>query len=254
MNISYLKDKNKSIAYNKHFAQKRKAPSIIFHHGFKSDMNGVKALFIEKFCKEKDYNFIRFDNFGCGRSSGAFTDQTITNWLEGAQYILDEITEGPVILVGSSLGAWIAFLSALENPSKVSGVVTVSAAFDFTEELIWNIMDDREKEELLKNKILAFTGTEENCSDSYPINIALIQDARKYLLLNKKEININCPVHLIHGMKDTDVPSSISRRAFDLITGKDTVLKIVKNGDHKLSTPQDLRLICNSIEEILSII
>lgn len=253
MNILYLNNKEKFIAYNKLTAKKKKAPFIIFNHGLMSDMNGEKAVYLENFCKTKDYNFIRFDNFGCGQSSGIFVDQTISSWQEGLQAIIN-IIDGPIILIGSSLGAWIAFLVAMQNQDKISGIVTIAAAFDCTEELIYDKLSIMQKQQLNQSGVCLVTGTGKDCSHHYPISLNLIKDGKKHLLLNQDIININCPVHLIHGCLDIDVPCHISKNAFKKIQTCKSVLKLIKDGDHRLSREQDLKAICNSIEEIMDLV
>lgn len=253
MNILYSKNKQKFISYHKLNALKKKAPSIIFHHGLMSNMNGAKALYIEDYCKEKGYNFIKFDNFGHGNSSGKFIDQTITSWLEGLSLVIDNLCDGPFILVGSSMGGWITMLKSMEKPQKIIGMIAISAAPDFTEELMWNKITKEQQADLIKNGLTNITGSDSNCNNTYPVSYQLIIDGRKYLLLNKKSIDISCPVHLIHGMKDIDVPYSISERAAATIIANEIILKLIKGANHSLSRQEDLIVICNSIEEILSL-
>ncbi|RTK93098.1 MAG: alpha/beta hydrolase [Rickettsiales bacterium] len=252
MNILYLNNKEKFIAYNKHTATKKKAPFIIFNHGLMSDMNGEKAIYLENFCQTKDYNFIRFDNFGCGQSSGLFLDQTISSWQEGLQAIINMIDD-PIILIGSSLGAWIVFLATMKNEAKISGIVTIAAAFDCTEKLIYEKLSTIQKQQLNQSGSCLVTGTGKDCSHHYPISLNLIEDGKKHLILNQDIINIKCPVHLIHGCLDIDVPCDISKNAFEKIQTCKSVLKLIKDGDHRLSREQDLKVISNSIEEIMGL-
>jgi len=254
MNILYSKNKEKFIVYHKLNAIEKKAPSLIFHHGLMSNMNGAKALYIEKYCKERGYNFIRFDNFGHGNSSGEFIDQTISSWLEGLSLVIDNLCDGPVILVGSSMGGWITMLKSIENSQQIIGMIAISAAPDFTEELMWNKISVEQQENIVKNGVVNITGSDPNCGNAYPVSHGLIVDGRKYLLLNKKSIDISCPVHLIHGMRDIDVPYTISERAAAKITAKEVVLKLIKSANHSLSRPEDLVIIGNSIEEILAFV
>ena len=255
MKILHFNNPEESISYHKHIALKKQAPYVLFHHGFMSDMNGKKALAIEKFCQERGYNYIRFDNFGCGSSSGILTDQTISTWLRGANYAMDQLTEDTsVLLVGSSLGAWIAVLSAMTNKTKVIGVIALSAAFDFTEELIWNNLLPEQRLKLEGGDICYIKGTNQNCDNSYPITMDLIVDARQYLLLNKETIDISCPVSLIHGTQDLDVPCTISRRALEKFTNSSNVtLELIDGADHRLSRPYDLRIVCEAIDKILHV-
>lgn len=249
MNILHSNNK-KAIAYHNHFVVKKKAPCLIFHHGLMSSMNGDKALFVENYCKKKGYNFIRYDNYGHGASSGKFIDQTVSCWVEGLLVVIRQLTAGPVILVGSSLGGWISVLAAMIVPERIAGIITISAAFDFTEELIWNGIDSEQKSRLQKDGICEIGGTNQDCSRKYPISLKLIEDARQHLLLNRNNIDIKCPIHLIHGMKDIDVPYSISMRGAEKIKSDNVVIKLIKDGSHSLSRASDLQLLCNSIEEI----
>ena len=249
--MNFLHSNNEQIiAYHNHFVTKKEAPYLIFHHGLMSNMNGDKALFVENYCKQRGYNFIRYDNYGHGASSGKFIDQTISSWLEGLLFVIEQLTAGPVILVGSSLGAWISVLAATIAPKRIVGIITISAAFDFTEELIWNGIELEQKEKLEKEGVCEVGGANPNCSRKYPISLKLIEDARQHLLLNRNNIDITCPVHLIHGMQDIDVPYTISIRGAGKIKSNNVVIKLIKDGTHSLSRPSDLQLLCNSIEEI----
>jgi uncharacterized protein len=239
------------IAYNKHYNSKNKAPYIVFSHGLMSNMHGSKALFIEEFCKKNNYNFIRFDNFGCGESSGDFISENISSWLDGLNLVIEKLTNGPVILIGSSAGAWISLLKTINNDqNNIAGLICISAAPDFTEELIWQNLTSAEKAQLQRKKIIEVKGSNPNCDHSYPISYDLIIDGRKNLLL-KDEIKINCPVHLIHGMQDIDVPCSFTTRLAEKITSDQVVIKLIKDGDHRLARAQDLKILSNSIEEVI---
>jgi pimeloyl-ACP methyl ester carboxylesterase len=249
------------VQYHKHYSTKPHAPTIIFHHGFMSDMNGSKALYLQEFCQQRDYNFIRFDNLGCGQSSGIFHEQNISSWVYAANQVLlklahnpeDTHLHGPVILVGSSAGAWVAALSALQNSSLVQGLVTIAAAFDFTEDLLWAKLAPADKEHLIENGTIMFQGDDPACRDSYPVSYQLIEDGRKYFLLRSK-IALTCPVHLIHGVQDHEVPYATSLKAMELIAHDEVAMKLINNAGHSLSRPQDLHMIGNSIEEQLKLI
>lgn len=250
MNILRSKDGKNSIAYNKLIIDKSQAPCFIFSHGYMSDMNGTKALYIEEYCKKKSYNYIRFDNFGCGKSSGNFIQQTISAWTKGLIMVVNALGNGPVFLIGSSLGAWISFLAALSLPKKILGIISISAGFDFTEELIWQTLKQEDKALLEQGETYYACGTNVECVTKYPIKISLIEDGRKNLILNNK-IDISCPVHLIHGMQDHDVPYTISTRATEKLVSSNVVLKLIKDGAHNLSRPSDLEIICHSIDEMV---
>lgn len=250
MNKVYSKDK--FIAYNNYIVREKKAPYVIFLHGLMSDMNGQKALVVEKHCRQRGFNFIRFDNFGHGASSGKFTEETISTWSDGLDLVINELTGGaPILLVGSSMGGWTALLGARKYPEKVIGVLGIAAAPDFTEELLWDKMTEAEKDTIQKEGICNLSGQGPACNHIYPISHNLILDGRKHLLLQGKQINIACPVHLIHGMEDVDVPSTIATRIAERLKTKQVVLKLIKDGGHRLSRPEDLKIITNSIDELL---
>jgi hypothetical protein len=247
----YHTDKNEFITYNKCIAAKKNLPLVIFLHGLMSDMNGTKALFFENYCKKHYYNYVKFDNFGHGKSSGEFLNQTISSWLMGFQLILEQIVKRPAIIIGSSMGAWIAILAALKFPDKVKSLICLAPAIDFTEELIWQKLSDLEKKQMEEQGWLEVGG--EGCHNKYPIAYPLILEARNHLLLNLNNINLNIPIHLIHGMLDVDVPYTISTRLARKITGDNLVIKLIKNGDHKLAQENDLVIMGNSLNELINL-
>lgn len=251
MDILYTDNKEKFLAYNKYKTAKKEAPFIIFHHGLMSDMYGSKAMWLEDHCRRNDYNFIRFDNFGHGQSSGSFSDQTISSWQEGLDLVIDKLAKQPVLLVGSSMGAWITLLASIKRPNDIIGMVGISSAPDFSEELIWNKLTDSQRQKMETHGICDVGGSDPNCKHIYPISFNLIKDGRKYLLLDKEKIDIKCPVHLLHGQKDIDVPYSISERIFTKIAHDNVSLKLIKDGNHSLSREKDLNMICNSIDEMI---
>lgn len=251
MNILYTENKENFIVYHKLNSSRKKAPSVIFHHGLMSNMHGSKALYLEQYCKNQDYNFIRFDNFGHGESSGKFVDQNISSWLEGLNLVMDKLADGPVLLVGSSMGGWITMLKTIKCPKQVMGMVCISAAPDFTEELMWDKITTEEQVRLIQGESIDIMGSDPKCSNSYPIKHQLILDGRKHLLLNKKQIDITCHVHLIHGMYDVDVPYSLAERISSKINTDKVTLKLINDGSHSLSRDEDLQIICNSIEALL---
>lgn len=251
MNKIFSQDSKKFIIYHTHFFKENKAPSFIFSHGLMSSMASSKAISLEKYCIEKRYNYIKYDNFGSGDSSGAFTEQTITTWLNGLEMVIDQVASGPVILIGSSKGAWLSLLAATTRPELVKGLICIATATDFTEELIWKNLNDKQKLDLTNNGVTNVSGTNPSCNYQYPITKQLIEDGRKYLMLNKAEIPIHCPVHFIHGMQDIDVPYEISMLTAKKIKSQQIAIKLVKDGDHKLSRSNDIQLIASSLEEIL---
>jgi pimeloyl-ACP methyl ester carboxylesterase len=178
-------------------------PGIVFLGGFRSDMTGTKALALEQHCRAKNRAFVRFDYFGHGASSGTFTDGTIGRWAEDATCVLDEITDGPQILIGSSMGGWIMLLAALARPCRLAGLIGIAAAPDFTEALMWRRYPEAVRETLRRDGVYYQpTPYEEG---PYAITMKLIEEGRDHLLLDRA-IDIACPVHLIQGMKDDSVP------------------------------------------------
>ncbi|MDC0864489.1 alpha/beta hydrolase [Rickettsiaceae bacterium] len=254
MNILYTKNQEKSIAYNKFVTTNEKDTYIIFHHGLMSNMKGKKSMYIENYCKKQNYNFIRFDNFGHGESSGKLTEQNISSWVEGLDIVIDNLTgDAKVILIGSSMGGWVTMLNAIKRDSskKIMGIIGLSPALDFTKELVWDKLTKSQQNTLKEQKICELKSTNPECAELYPISYDLITNGKEHLLL-QDTIKITCPVHLIHGMQDIDVPHTISERTMEKITSNRAVLKLIKDADHRLSREEDFHIICNSIEEIIS--
>lgn len=225
-----------------------KSPGVVFLHGFKSDMTGQKALACEAFCRARGTAFVRFDAYGHGASSGRFEDGTIGRWAEDAVAVIDRLTEGPQILVGSSMGGWLMLLAALARRERVAGLIGLAAAPDFTEELIWAAATPEQRKTLLtEGRFLV-----PNCygDEPYPITRALIDEGRRHLLL-AAPINLACPVRLIHGMKDEDVPWQTALRLADSLATDDVEVTLVKNAGHRLSEPGDLALFTRTLGALL---
>jgi len=224
-------------------------PGVIFMGGFKSDMNGAKAMALEAFCKARGQRFLRFDYTGHGESSGDFTKGSIGAWRQDALDIFDHFAAEKNILVGSSMGAWLMLLVALERPEKIAGLVGIASAPDFTEKLVWEAFTPAQQKQLIEEGQVLIP----DCCGSapYPITRELIEDGRKHLLLDK-DIPIAVPVRLIHGTKDADVPWQISVTLMERLASNDISLKLIKNGDHRLSQPEQLNGICEVVERLLS--
>jgi pimeloyl-ACP methyl ester carboxylesterase len=218
------------------------APGIVFLGGFRSDMTGVKAVALEAFCKERGQAFLRFDYRGHGQSSGDFAECGIGTWADDALEAITRLTKGPQILVGSSMGGWLALLVAIEKPRRVAGIIGIAAAADFTEHLMWEKLTPRQQEEVMRKGSVMVPS---DMGPPYPITKRLIEEGRRYLLLGA-EIPVFCPVRLLHGMKDEDVPWEVSLAINEKIAGKDVKTILIDEGDHRLSTPKD-------IEKLLSV-
>lgn len=212
-----------------------------------SDMTGTKALALEAHCRSAGRAFIRFDYAGHGQSGGSFAEGTIGGWLDDALAVIDAVAEGPQILVGSSMGGWIALLAALARPERVRGLVLIAPAPDFTEKMIWAGLSKAERETLMRDGVVYQPS--EYGPEPYAISRKLIEDGRKHLLLDAP-INLACPVRLLHGMLDRDVPWEYSLRIADRLVAGDVVVTLVKEGDHRLSTPADLDRLGRAVDEV----
>jgi len=245
--FSKLRRKDKGfIAYNRLEKKNKNLPEVLFLGGFRSDMMGIKALFLDSLCEKRNQTFTRFDYFGHGLSSGSFTEGTIGQWLSDALAIIDETTQGPLILIGSSMGGWLMTLAALKRPDRIKGLIGIASAPDFTEELIWPALTDIQRKEFLRHGILYAPSEQEG--GELPITLQLIEEARQHLVLSKP-IDIHCPAHFIHGSADKVVPWQLSQRLTRRIKSDDISLTLIKNGDHRLNTPLALGRVASLLDE-----
>ena len=224
-----------------------KSPGVMFLGGFNSDMQGTKAVELERYCRAAGRAFVRFDYLGHGESSGDFADGTIGRWTEDALAVLDSCTEGPQILVGSSMGGWIMLLAALARPDRVAALIGIAAAPDFTEDLIWNRYGADVHETLERDRVW-YEPSE--YGEPYTITMDLIEDGRKHLLLDRP-IPIHCPVRLLHGMRDDSVPWMTSSRIAERLLSEDVRVFLVKNGDHRLSRDEDIARLKLTLDDLL---
>jgi pimeloyl-ACP methyl ester carboxylesterase len=227
-----------------------RGPTVLFCGGFKSDMTGSKATALEAHCKKHGRCFIRFDYTGHGQSSGEFLDGTIGAWLSDALGVINALAGEKLLLVGSSMGAWIALLAAQQLKERVAGLVGVASAPDFTERLIWEMLSPENKAKMESEGVVHLP----SCygQEPYPISKALVEEGRKHLLLDTP-IAINAPVRLLHGTNDEDVPWQTSTAILERVTSADARLELIKGGDHRLSEPHYLARICHTVEELLSV-
>jgi pimeloyl-ACP methyl ester carboxylesterase len=211
-------------------------------------MAGTKATFLDDFCAARGLGYVRFDYAGHGASSGRFEDGTIGAWVEDVIAIIDHVADGPLVLVGSSMGGWIMLLAALARPARVAGLVGLAPAPDFTEALIWNRLPHAERDQLLRAGRLEMPSV---YSDEPTIlTRALIEEGRRHLLLSAP-IGIRCPVRLLHGMADPDVPHQLSLDLAERLVSNDVRVTLIKDGDHRLSRADDLALLGATIDELL---
>lgn len=224
-------------------------PGVVFLGGFRSDKEGTKALYLEDWAQRRGRAYLRFDYSGHGKSSGSFQDGCIGDWAEDAAAIISSLTDGPQILVGSSMGAWISLLIAREMSEKVAGLVTIAAAPDFTEDGLWSSFDEKQRHQLMTaGQIEVPTDYAEA---PYVITRRLIEDGRRRLVL-RTPLLLPFPTRFLHGTADVDVEKSVSLRLLEHAAGPDLRLTLVKAADHRFSSPDCLALIVHSIEEVSS--
>lgn len=217
--------------------------------GFKSDMTGTKAGALAEWARTARRNLLRFDYFAHGASSGDFSEATIGRWREDALAAIDELTEGPQVLVGSSMGGWIALLAALARPERVKALILIAPAPDFTEELMWKNFSDEVCEILLRDGV--YRRPSEYDEEPYEITMQLIEEGRNHLLLGGP-IPIQVPVRILQGMVDPDVPWQHAMRLVDALKSKDVAITMTKTGDHRLSTAEDIARLTQTIETLLA--
>jgi pimeloyl-ACP methyl ester carboxylesterase len=233
-----------TIAYHR---QAGIGPGIIFLGGFRSDMGGTKTLFLEEYCRERGRAFVRFDYFGHGSSSGDFALGTIGRWRDDAVAVIDSLSEGPQILVGSSMGGWIMLLAALARPQRIAALVGIAAAPDFTQELLWPRLDEGQRREVAEKGGIVLPS--EFDPDGYLYSRALIADGRHHLLLGHP-VGLEVPVRLLHGLADRSVPWQLSLRLAERLAGSDVVLTLVKDAGHRLSGPADLARLAATLDAL----
>ncbi len=224
-----------------------RGPTTVFLPGYMSDMTGAKAMLTESFCVDQGLACLRLDYSGHGASGGTFIDGTIGRWTEDALVLIDHLTEGPLVLVGSSMGGWIALLAALARPERIAGLIGTAAAPDFTEDLMWQAMMPFERAQLERDGVLHVPSL---YGDPTPVTAALIADGRSRLLLDRP-IPLRCPVRLLHGQRDPDVPWQTALRLTERLQSDDVQVTLIKDGDHRLSRPADLALLERALAGLL---
>ena len=244
--MSYLiNKKNQKIAFR---ALKGKSPGIVFIHGLNSDMQGVKALSIEKYAKKHKLAFVRFDCRGHGKSFGKFEDFTISDWKEDIIDVINKLTKGPQILIGSSMGGWLMTLAAKSLPNKITGLIGLAATSDFGNSL-YNNLSTKNKNEIKKRGKTKYI----SYGFSYILTKKFFIEAKKNNILNKT-FKFKKPVILIQGMKDEVVHSDIPKKIMKITSAENVQILYLKSSDHRLSKPTDLLAINNAIGNILSLI
>ena len=225
---------------------------IIFLSGFKSDMYGSKAQYIFNWCKKNDIECTIFDYSGHGNSSEKFINCNLNTWIEDSIDVINNITSNPQIIIGSSMGAWIAIRVTQFMPKNILGLITIAAAPDFTEEIYKHILNKEQKKQLNKNGFLKIQS--EYDKEGYLITKELIHSGNENLILNDSLYSIKCPIRLIHGKNDQDVSWKKSVQIFEKIKSQNAELILIKDGDHRLSNDNNLIAIINSVKSFISIL
>ena len=242
----FLTNNNQKIHYK--FINNKSQTTIIFLHGLMSNIQSKKAKYLKNFSNKNKVNLLLFEYSGHGRSSGQFIDFSIKNWVEDSRLIIKRlIKKNKIILIGSSMGAWIGILLIKYFYKRIKGVIGIAAAPDFTKELIWKKLNIVEKNKIRKDKIYKLKSSYNNF---YPITKKFIFDAEKFLVLNKK-IKCNFPVELLHGLKDSSVPWFYSIKLIKTLISKKLNLTIINDGDHSLSRAKDLKKLDLAIKNII---
>ncbi|RRH73433.1 alpha/beta hydrolase [Falsigemmobacter faecalis] len=221
-------------------------PGILFCGGFRSDMQGSKAQYLEDRARAEGRAFLRFDYSGHGESDGAFTDGAIGDWKRDAAAVLEALTEGPQILVGSSMGGWISLLLARETPERVAGFVGIAAAPDFTEDGFWAGFTEAERAEIAAGRPVEIPSDYEA---PYQITPRLIAEGRENLIL-RSPLPLPCAARFLLGTADTAVSVATTLRLLDHVEGSDIRLTLVKGADHRFSDPDCLALISEAIDDV----
>ena len=232
-------------------------PGVFWLGGFNSDMSGTKAQALDGWAAEQGRACVRFDYSGHGESSGKFADGTIGKWHEESLAVFDAVCDGPQVVVGSSMGGWMALLLArnlakrrgIDGRASLKGLVLIAPAPDFTEELMWKGFAPDVRDEIMTKGV--WHRPSEYSEQAYPITRALIEDGRNHLLLGGT-IDVGCPVRILQGAQDPDVPWQHAFALTHCLPSDDVVLTLVQDGDHRLSRPQDIARMLGAVNELAS--
>ena len=224
-------------------------PGIVFLGGFRSDMTGTKALHLENWAREHERAFIRFDYSGHGQSGGRFEEGCIGDWAQDALAVLSALTQGPQVLVGSSMGGWVSLLLARARPDLVAGIVGIAAAPDFTEDSMWPHLTPEQQQDVREHGQVALPNAYDDTP--YILTRRLFDDGRNQLVL-RKPLALPFPVRLLQGDCDEAVPTDVPLRLMAHADCPDMRLTLVKGADHRFSTPECLQLMTDSVTEVLS--
>lgn len=225
-------------------------PTVVWLSGFRSDMTGAKAQTVADWARVRRHALLRFDYSGHGASGGRFDEGSIGRWRADALAAIEELSEGPLVLVGSSMGGWIAMLLALAVPERVRGLVLIAPAPDFTERLMWPALPAEARAQIRSGGVWLQRSAYGEAP--YPLTAALFDGSRPWLLLEEATIPLLAPVRILHGMQDPDVPWAQSVDLVERLDSRDVTLSLIKDGDHRLSRPQDLVRLLRAVEEMVA--
>jgi pimeloyl-ACP methyl ester carboxylesterase len=225
-----------------------RAPTLVFLPGFMSDMTGDKAKAVQAMCQARGSASLLLDYSGHGASFGRFEDGTIGAWTLDAITVIDRVTTGPVVLAGSSMGGWIALNVALARPDRVAALVGIAAAPDFTETLMWPAFTEAQRAAIMAQGLVRLPS---QYGGEQTITRALIEDGRNHLRLNGP-IPLHCPVRLLQGQRDPDVPWQTAFTLAERLESQDVRVTLIKDGDHRLSRPRDIALLCDTVAALLA--
>ncbi|MBO9707782.1 MAG: alpha/beta hydrolase [Caulobacter sp.] len=221
-------------------------PTVVWLGGFHSDMTGTKAQVLDDQARATGGSYLRFDYFGHGESDGAFQDGTISRWREDALAVIDELTDGPLVLVGSSMGGWLACLAAIARPERVKALVLVAPAPDFTDKLMEPELSDEARAAIARDGF--WIRPSEYDDGGYAITRELLEDGARWSIL-PGPVPIEVPVRVLQGGADPDVPWTHALELANVLTSQDVVFSLIKDGDHRLSRPQDLERLVAAVVE-----
>ena len=221
-------------------------PAVVWLGGFRSDMAGTKAQVLADWAQARGRAYVRFDYFGHGESDGDFADGTITRWRDDALAVLEHLTQGPVVLVGSSMGGWLSCLVAGAVPDRVQAMVLIAPAPDFTEKLMAPEMTPADRAQMAASGVWLRPS---DYGDPYPITRQLLEDGARWSIL-PGPVNIDAPVRILQGGADPDVPWRHALELAQAIRGENVVFTLIKDGDHRLSRPQDLARLTAALDEL----
>jgi len=251
--------RERKIAYHTNINPQDTASGILWANGFRSNMTGIKASRISQWATDRNLSCVRFDYSGHGASSGDFEEACIGDWMEECAAVFDQVTHGPQVLVGSSMGGWIVLLVTLAHlkqvgakNSRIKGLVLIAPAVDMTHDLMWQKFPAGIRQGLEETGVFMRPSAYED--GAYPITRKLIEEGRKHLLFGGDRFNTHCPIRIIHGRKDVDVPWQQSEKLLAHLANEDVRLDLVEDGEHRLSRESDIERLIAIINETHSLL